>query len=170
MKKVFLIHGWDGNPENAWFPWLKRKLKDKGMSVYSLSMPSPEKPEIEKWVGHLKKEIDKTGGLDSETFLVGHSIGCQTILRYLEKVDDNTNIAGIVLVAPFFNLPNLETEEERIIAKPWLENEIDFDKVRGKTGRIVCVFSTDDPFVPLSDSETFEKELGAKILVEGNKG
>jgi esterase/lipase len=34
MKKVFIIHGWDGYPEEGWFPWLKKELEKKGFSVF----------------------------------------------------------------------------------------------------------------------------------------
>ena len=32
MKRVFIIHGWEGHPENAWFPWLKKELEQKRVS------------------------------------------------------------------------------------------------------------------------------------------
>jgi len=30
MKRVFIIHGWGGNPEEGWLPWLKKELEAKG--------------------------------------------------------------------------------------------------------------------------------------------
>ena len=27
MRRVFIIHGWGGYPEEGWFPWLKKELK-----------------------------------------------------------------------------------------------------------------------------------------------
>ena len=30
MKKVFIIHGWEGYPEEGWFPWLKKELESRG--------------------------------------------------------------------------------------------------------------------------------------------
>ena len=29
MQRVFIIHGWDGYPEEGWFPWLKKELEAK---------------------------------------------------------------------------------------------------------------------------------------------
>jgi hypothetical protein len=26
-KRVFIIHGWEGYPEEGWFPWLKKELE-----------------------------------------------------------------------------------------------------------------------------------------------
>jgi len=28
QKRVFIIHGWSGNPKNAWFPWIKNELEN----------------------------------------------------------------------------------------------------------------------------------------------
>ena len=27
MKKAYLVHGWDGTPDNWWFPWLTHELE-----------------------------------------------------------------------------------------------------------------------------------------------
>ena len=50
MKKVFIIHGWDGYPEENWFPWLKKELEDKGFEVFVLQMPDADNPRIEKLI------------------------------------------------------------------------------------------------------------------------
>jgi len=167
VKRVFIVHGWAGNPENCWFPWLKEKLEGEGFKVEIPEMPNSEEPEINSWVSKLKEIVNE---VDKETFFVGHSIGCQTIMRYLETLSEDKKIGGVVFVAGFFNLPNLETEEEKEIAKPWLETPIDTDKVKLIGRKFVAVFSDNDPDVPLSDSNLFEKKFGAKIIVEEGKG
>ena len=32
-KRVFIVHGWDGYPEEVWFPWLKKELEAKGFEA-----------------------------------------------------------------------------------------------------------------------------------------
>lgn len=165
QKRVFVIHGWDGSPQNCWFPWLENELKKKGFIVKVLSMPHPERPTIVDWVNYL---FNAVGEPDVNTYFVGHSIGCQTILRYIEKV--GKPIGGIVCVAGFFRLLHLATTEEKEIAKPWLETPIDFKKIKEQTNKIVAIFSDNDPDVDLEDKKLFEKNLGAKTFVEHNKG
>lgn len=167
MKRVFIVHSWDGFPEEGWYPWLKKELESKGFVVQVPSMPNPDEPKIEEWASFLKNIVGKP---NKETYFIGHSIGCQTILRYLESIQDNIKIGGAVFVAGWFNLINLETEEERIIAKPWLETPIKLNKVLNHTKNIVAIFSDNDPFVPLSDSKIFKKKLKAKIIIESNRG
>ncbi|MGB6838936.1 MAG: alpha/beta hydrolase [Microgenomates group bacterium] len=165
-NRVFIIHGWEGTPEEGWFPWLKKELDKKGIGVKVPAMPHTGEPVIGKWVPYLKKQVGK---VDSNTFLVGHSMGCQTILRYLEGLPKSSKVGGIVLVAGFMNLENL-TKEEQVVAKPWLTTRIDLDKVKAHTNNITAIFSTNDEWVPISDSEIFIKKLGAKVIVLKNKG
>ena len=165
-KRVFLVHGWDGNPNNCWFPWLKKELEKRDFEVIIPKMPNPSEPEIDSWVSKLKEVVGKT---DEDTYLIGHSIGCQTIMRYLEKLDDKNKVNGIIFVAGFFNLPYLETEEEKVIAEPWLE-PINTEKVKKAVNNIVAIFSDDDPDVPFSDSNLFKSRLNAKIIMEHKKG
>ena len=166
MKRVFIIHGWGGYPEEGWFPWLKDTLKKRKFSVEVPAMPDRDFPKIETWVPFLNKLVKKP---DPDTYFIGHSIGCQTILRYLEKSSPGIKTGGCVFVAGWFSLNN-QTEEEEIIAKPWLNTNLDFGRIRKTTKKIVAIFSDNDPYVPLTDSKLFEKNLGAKIVIEHNKG
>lgn len=100
---------------------------------------------------------------------VGHSIGCQAIMRYLEKIN-NIKIGGVIFVAGWFNLVNLSGEEEWKIAKPWLEIPINLNKVKQTTNNFVAIFSSNDSWVPLKDQNIFKEKLGAKIIIEKDKG
>lgn len=167
MKKVYLIHCWDGNPVSCWYPWLKKKLTEKGFQVIIPAMPEPAVPKIDAWVGYLKKTVKP----DKETYFVGHSIGCQTIMRFLESA--GAKVGGVVFVAPWLHLDEKTIEEEgeevKAIAKPWIETPIDFDKVN-KCCKFSAIFSDNDPFVPLSDAALFRKKLGAKTTILHAKG
>jgi len=164
MKRVFIIHGWDGYPEEGIFPWLKRELQAKGVEVQNPAMPDPVIPRIGVWPRFLKKQV---GEPDENTFLVGHSMGAQTILRYLESLKEGQKIGGVVLLAGFVHLGGeaYESEDDPEVAKPWLETPLDWKKIKSHANKFVAVFSDNDPFVPLSDSEIFRKELGAEIHV-----
>ena len=166
-KRVFIVHGWGGNPNVGWFVWLKKELSSKGFKVYSPEMPDSDNPAIEPWVNHLKEVVGKT---DKNTYFVGHSIGCQAIMRLIEGLPDKSEVGGAVFVAGFFDLVGLETEEERKVAEPWLKTKIDLDKVKGRVRNIVAIFSNNDPFVPVSNAALFKDKLGAKTIMENGKG
>ncbi len=125
-------------------------------------MPNPQTPTIGEHIPFLKKTI---GTLTSDTILVGHSIGCQTILRYLEQCSDDEHAGGIVLVAGWLRLTGLETAEEKSVAEPWLTTPIDFEKVRPHTGTVIAFFSDNDPFVPAENQQFFRESLNAEVNI-----
>jgi hypothetical protein len=159
-KRVIIVHGWDGFPEEAWFPWLKRELEKNGVKVDVPQMPSPELPVMEKWVPHLAKTVGKP---DGSTCFVGHSCGCITILRYLEKLPAGAKIGKAVLVAGFTD--NLGFKElDNYFQKP-----IDWKNIKSHCKDFVAIYSDNDQYVPVAHAEIFKKELGAKVIVEHGK-
>ena|SRR3989344_5779709 len=168
MKRAIIVHGWDGFPENHWFPWLKNKLEEKNFHVIVPQMPDPGNPKIEPWVSSLKKVVGKP---DQETFFVGHSIGCQTILRYLEKIHPETRVGGVLFVGGWVNLnpKAMEDGESKSIAKPWLIKNIDWKKVKLHCNKFIAIFSDNDPFVPVQDAQIFKENLNAKTIIVKRK-
>jgi uncharacterized protein len=167
MKRVYLVHGWDGNPDNAWFPWLKERLQQAGFQTNALVMPTPEEPDPQTWPAALESAIHKP---DRETYLIGHSIGCQTIMRYLEKLPAGSQVGGVVFVAPYFDLPYLKTPEEKNLWAKWKSIPINTDEFKSKTKNIVSIFSDDDPDVDYDANAPLFEKLGSKIILERNKG
>jgi uncharacterized protein len=166
-KRVIIVHGWGGYPEEGWFPWLKTALEKQGFEAHVPQMPDADTPDIVKWVKHL---ADVVGTPDAQTFLVGHSIGCQTILRYLETLPSDQKVGGAVLVAGFFTLTNMETDEEREIAQPWLTQPMDYEKIRSHTDRMTAIFSDNDYYVPLENAAFFEERLHPKVIIQKDQG
>lgn len=170
MKTVYIIHGWGGSPSEPLHKWLKENLKHQGYKVVVPEMPNTQEPHIEAWVDKMKEIVEP----NERTVLVGHSIGCQTIFRYLTELPDGKNVGGVVLLAPWTNL-NMEVIEEEgeesvTIAKEWTDSPIDFERVSAHIERkVIALFSDNDPFVPLSEKDIFAKELDAEIIVEHKK-
>src|SRR3989344_2380853 len=129
--RVYIVHKWDGLPSSNWYPWLKKELEQRGFQVIVPAMPDTEQPVIEKWVGYLSFELKNP---DESVYLIGHSIGCQTIMRYLENLPKPHKLAGVLFVSGWFTLKQEKLKEEgeeiMAIAKPWLETSIDTNKVR----------------------------------------
>lgn len=168
MNKIYIVHCWDGTKDDGWYPWLDEKLTNENNKVFRFNMPNTANPKIGEWVSFLDQQIDN---LDENTYFVGHSIGCQTILRYLQS-KDVTKIGGVLLVAPWLDLLDyaIEDEESYDTAMPWLTEKIDFEKVKKFTNNIHCIFSDNDYFVSIDQKDKFEKLLDAKTLVVSGKG
>ena len=160
---IIIIHRWGGSPQDDWYPWLKQQLEKQGHEVIIPEMPDTNYPKINEWV-HVLENLE----IDNNTILIGHSIGCLTILHYLEKA--NTKVKACFFVAGWFNLKPLEDEESEEIAKPWVETPMDFDKIRKNCTKFLALFSDNDPYVPVEEAKLFEQRLGAKTIVEHSKG
>ena len=161
MKKIYLVHCWDGTSSDGWYPWLEEKINDQNIKLFKFDMPNTINPKIEEWVDLLNEE----------TYFIGHSIGCQTILRYLET-KEITKIGGILFVAPWLDLlpEAIEDEDSFNTAQPWNNTPIDFEKVKQFTNNISCIFSDNDYFVSIEQEKEFRNKLNAKTVIVNNKG
>ena len=166
--RVFIVHQWSSSPDGDWYPWLRDALSERGFEVHVPEMPNPSAPEIDSWVSTLAESV---GPLDSTTYFIGHSVGCQTILRYLESLDEGATVAGALLVAPWLKL-RLEAlgEDEVSVAEPWLNTPIDWDRVLLHTHNFVAILAADDPYVPIENAELLKEDLNARVVVQPKGG
>jgi len=169
MTKIYLIHGWGGGPSSeGWFGWLMEECKKRNIELVIPEMPDTNNPKIEEWVEKMKEIVE----MDEDTYFIGHSIGAQAIMRYLEQLPGDVKVKGLIFIAGWFNLleDSYEVDEEREIAKPWIENSINLGKVKEHVDNILAIFSTDDDCVPVSDSKIFKEKLNAEIIIKENEG
>ncbi len=168
-KRVFIIHGWQGSPEEGWFPWLRRQLVARGVDVTVPPMPDPAEPSMQQWIAFLSEQV---GTCDENTFFVGHSLGPQAILRYLQRQPSYVRCGGAVFAAAFEKLGGnfYRSMDAKRALTPWLEEPIHWEAIRGKGNRFVAIFSDNDDWVPLSNVEVFSKKLHADTLVLHDRG
>jgi len=160
MKRAFLIHGWEGHPEEGWRPWLKKKLEAEGFQVAVPAMPDTDHPKIDAWLEHLTKIVAMP---DEDCYFVGHSLGCITILRYLETLKENQKIGGAVLVAGFTS--DLGYEE----LGSFFTKLIDWEKIKSHCSKFIAIHSNNDPYVSLHYGDFFKEKLSAEIIIEHGK-
>lgn len=160
MKRVFMVHGFGGRPDDHWFPWLSLELSARGFSVHAPSMPYPKKPTVAEWVAHLAAVVGKP---DAETYFVGHSLGCITIVRYLASLRGRVRVGGCVFVAGFSGNINIPQIAE------FYTLPVDVESARRHARGFVCIFSDNDRDVPLPRSLEFAEALGAKAVLEKGK-
>ncbi len=181
-KRIFLIHGWEGSPQKDWLAWVENQLEQKatlanssapggsgrGYQVHVPEMPNTDNPEKKAWINKLSQVVGK---LEHTDILVGHSLGCQTILRYLESQDNKCD--KVILVAPWNTLSEeiMSDADDSIIARSWTEAPINFEKVRGKANSFIALFSKNDPLVPFEENNKWLNEnLEVQTVVYLDKG
>lgn len=159
MKEVYIIHGWTGWPGEGWFPWLKQKLASKGIKVTIPTMTPDIMPELDSWLKILNKIIKSP---TNNMVLVGHSLGCPAILNYLNQGSIRHKFKAIVLVASFVR--DIGIEE----IKDFIDQKLDWDRIKKKVDRIIVVHSQDDKVVPVMEGKYITKKLDAEMIAVDN--
>lgn len=161
MKRAIIVHCWNGFPEYAWYSSVKTALERADFKVDVPEMSDTNAPKLNLW---LDKLVEVIGTPDSELFLVGHSVGAVTILRYLETLPENVVLGGVVLVAGFIDdigYPELEN---------FFDSPLDFERIRKKAKKFVFIHSDNDPYVPLKHGEVLKEKLNGQLIIkEGMK-
>src|SRR5258706_2353330 len=170
MQRVFLIHGWKGSPTSDWFLWARKELEKHGYKVFVPEMPDSTFPKIGPWVTKIKETVGKP---ERNDIFVGHSMGCQAILRYWESLPSDTKIKKVILIAGFekMKIAFFDVSADRVYIKPWGKDPIDYPKIKKMADSWVCVFSDNDPGVPYhKNAEIFKSRLGAEIVLKKRMG
>lgn len=166
MKRAIIVHCWDGYPEYCWYQSTKKELEQKGFEVTIPSFPDTHLPELSKWLPVLQEVI---GTPDQETYLIGHSVGCITILRYLESLSPEQKIGGAVLVAGYTDslqgIVGIKSELVNFFTTPILYTDI-----KQKAEHFVVIHSDDDMYVDLKYGDEFKEKLGAELIIKHGMG
>lgn len=164
-KRVFLIHGWEGSPDEGWRPWLQEQLEDRGFAVKIPAMPDTKHPTIEAWVPFLQQAV---GIADDQTYFVCHSLGCITVIRYLESLASSQHVGGSVFIAGFGNDLNYEGYNGELAS--FFRTPINWEKVKRVGQKFVVIHSEDDPWVAVDQAKNLAEKLGVEpLLVSGFK-
>lgn len=126
-------------------------------------MPKPAMPVCGDWTATLESAVQKPG----ETILIGHSLGCPTILYYLQNYSGPDILPHVVLVAGFgraFLNHHVSKLQARLFH--WFDGELDFSLIRGKARHFTCINSDNDPLIPFIEGEWLAKQLKGELVTE----
>jgi len=163
MKNALIIHGAYGNPNENWIPWLKTELEKFDYEVAVPTFPTPENQNLESWLDAVSPYLEK---LNSESILIGHSIGAVFLLSVLEKL--NTPIKTTVFASGF--LHDLGNDDFDKINQSFYEKDFDWQKIKQNSQDVFVFHGDNDPYVPLKEAENLAANLGTKVEVIKNGG
>ena len=156
MKRIFLVHGLRGSPEENWLPWLKKELEKNGLTAIVPAMPDAANPKQEAWVKHLAEII---GVPDKDCIFIGHSLGCTAILRYLETLKENQEVGACIFVAGVHE--DLGIKE----IKDFFKEPFGWDKIKSHCKKFIALHSDNDPYSALRTGDVFRKNLDAEVII-----
>lgn len=160
-KKVIIVHGWDGSPDEGWQPWLRNELENRGYEVVAPKLPNAAHPKLSPWLDTIEKAAGK---IDGNTIFVAHSLGCITVIDFLAKRVPMTKIAGAIFVAGFYG----ETSSPEIAE--FYDKSIDIDSVTQRIGKRFVVYSDNDELIDVETSKKFAREISAEEIFLPGKG
>lgn len=150
MKRILVVPRWSGTQESDWYPWLRGHVE---IEVSPLR-PTPDAPEIEPSVAELRSRLQEP----RETLFVGHSVGCQVVLRTLAALGRPAD--GVLLVAGWWTV-----DEPWDSIRPWIDTPVETERIIADRMRVLL--SDNDPFT--ADYETtrrlFERRVGATVEI-----
>ena len=161
-QRLFIVHGFEGDPHGNWFDWLAQQARAAGLAATQLRMPNPAQPVAAHWQQTLDAAV---GTPDADTFLVGHSLGCISLLHFLSRRTP-AQLGGLVLAAGFARvLPRLPQLDAYI-----QHSRPDYTALAQIAMPVHCVISRNDTHVPPALSEQMAQALHGRISWLNNGG
>lgn len=154
--KTYIVHGYMAGPDDHWFEWLETRIEAGGGEAVRLTLPQPDDPDPAEWEKVLEDEI---GTPDRKTYIVAHSLGSITVLRYLSGLEDASELGGLLLVSGFSGrLPAIPALDA------YMDAPFDAGRIRQIASRRAVISAKDDPIVPHRQSQTLAGEIDADFL------
>ena len=157
MKQALLLHGWEWNWNNHWFPWLKKHLQAKWYTVYNPNLLSADYPEIEEQLLDIQ-DIQ----LEKWDSIIWHSLGCQLWLKYIEK--HKLQDLRIIFVAPSYNSLADEIGEPVLwnafmSVSTYFDTQYDFHELNKLWNSYTVFLSEDDPYINNFSAKEFYSQI-----------
>jgi uncharacterized protein len=159
IDRILLVPRWAGTATSDWYPWLTRELASRAPAVrieVAPLRPEPAAPEIEACLGAL-------GALDpARTLLVGHSVGCQVLMRALARDPGGARAPALLLVAGWWTV-----DQPWDTLRPWIDTPFEHARVVARCERIEVLLSDDDPYTRDAEEtrRRFAEGLGAAVQI-----
>lgn len=149
---VIIIHGAYGNPEENWFPWLKKELEKKGHKVFVPAFPTPDGQYLENWLNVFGEYRQYIG---EDTIFVGHSLGPAFLLTVLETL--KRPVRAAFFVAGFVSfLNNIEFDK---INRTFINKQFNWNRIIANSKEFFVYASDNDPYVPARNTKELAKKL-----------
>ncbi len=169
-SRVVIVSGWMGSGATHWQRWLERRCKALGTEAHCPKLPGRfGEPKLPAWLNALERLAPV---INETTALVGHSLGCTTILHLLRR-EHIQSVGLVVLVSPVSRARIVENADK--YPTPEIQQAIlrfydDLDTgPAGRKARRIDIYASDnDIWVDPLAAQTLALELEAHFhLIPG---
>ncbi|MGB1274309.1 MAG: alpha/beta hydrolase [Nannocystaceae bacterium] len=145
MDQLLIVPRWSGRGTCDWYPWVTQQLEEKAPKRFTeirvFEYPNPDAPTIAETSAALTEVFDQLRPSWPGLALVGHSVGCQALLRALAHSGMAGPCAGLLCVAGWWSV-----DKPWPSIRPWVDRFVDFERARGSAGPTRVLLSDNDPF------------------------
>jgi predicted alpha/beta hydrolase family esterase len=176
IERVVIVPRWSGRGEDDWYPWIRERLAEdpgEALRVEVVELPNPDAPVIDQCVAALQSALGASAEALRSSLLVGHSVGCQALLRYLAELPEtdaggelrdevSVGPAHLLCVAGWWGV-----DEPWPSIRPWIDTPIALPSLRSKLGGVTVLLSDNDPFTAdwRANKSTWEQRLDADVRI-----
>ncbi|MFQ6342404.1 RBBP9/YdeN family alpha/beta hydrolase [Campylobacter sp. VTCC 70190] len=154
--RVYIVHGYGSDANYGWLPSTANTLKSFDYQVILPSLPNSNAPKLKEWLEFMKEHFVK---LDKNTYFITHSLGGIAVLDFLNSLDKDVRIGGMIMVSPFDEpLKILPVLDEFVQVK------LDYKKLSTIIKHIVVISAKNDSVVPTTMSQNLAKKLNAEFI------
>jgi len=170
MKRIYIFPRYSADENSDWYQYAKEEMsvRDNDVQIIPLTFPNWDKPEIAEFLSFIENRIP-VNEIDSNTYFVGHSIGCKAALLYLNELQMKNpllKIGGLMCVAGWWRIDKPWKQ-----LKQWINLSADYSKIRETCNHnIISILSDNDPYTTdtQANKELWEINLNAKVVIIPN--
>lgn len=166
MKSNYLLlHGSFGSPFVNWFPYLRKKIEEKGLEVYSPDFPTGVGYQTyDNWSKLLKSYVE-ANIINNNTIIFAHSIASIFICKFL--VENKIRVKRLVLVCGFNNYFGIDEDYDTVNKSMYFDNLLDIENY---CDDIICFYSDNDPYVKYEAEKEFANTITKNQIMIHNGG
>ncbi|MBI2176614.1 alpha/beta hydrolase [Candidatus Woesearchaeota archaeon] len=163
MANFIFIHSTGGNPDECFYPWLRKELEKRGHKAYAPFFPTPLGQTLDNWLREFEPYWQY---VNEESVFVGRSIGPAFILRLLEK--SKAKVKAAFLVAGFCS--DLGIHEFRPLIKTFVDKPFKWSRIKANCKKFLVYNADNDLIVSMQKGEELAKNLGTDAIIVENAG
>ncbi|HEV8601102.1 MAG TPA: class I tRNA ligase family protein [Patescibacteria group bacterium] len=151
------MHAFKDTHKDAFWPWLKKHLEDRGAKVYAPDLPNPDKPNIEQQVDYVlaNHKFRKT------TVVITHSLGGVLAMKLLPHLPGQ--IKHLIMAAPPLRTEFLDGKKREEL-KDCCDWKFDFKAIKSNAEKITVIRDSKDNIVPPGQPEEIAENLSANLI------
>lgn len=153
------IHGWEGSSKSNYLPQVKETFDRLGLAIQIPDLPNSANPNVLKQAKYILDNCK----IDSNTVIIGHSLGVAVGLKVVEQLD--FVITKFVSVAGFVGIGFHTDNLPKGVDDPFDFASFDFDfhKIKNRSRQFVGLWSEDDQYITLEQVSKLESALDFKV-------